>query len=141
MSRIRCYEAAALGLSLCLSAAAFAADLPPLRKGMWEFVRTVDGQGAGGKPVTLTRKACTDPSADMKRNNEMLAKSACKFSAPSSKGNVYTFSAECPMQGVAVQSQSVLTFQSDSSYSAQITSSGGGKSTKELLVAKRLGDC
>jgi hypothetical protein len=130
-----------VALSLSLSAIAFAAELPPFRKGMWEFNRTVDGQGPGGKPATMTNKKCTDPSADMKRMNDMLSKQGCKFSARSAKANVYSFSSECQMQGISMQSQSIVTVESDSAYTVQVTGSGGGRSTKELLVAKRVGDC
>lgn len=128
-------------LSLPLSAIALAGELPPFRKDVWEFHRTVDGQDSSAKPTTMTNKKCTDPTADMKRMNEMLSKQSCKFSAPSAKANVYSFSPECRMQGVAMQSQSILTVESDSAYTVQVTGSGGGRSTKELLVAKRVGDC
>ena len=131
----------AVTLSLCLSAIALAGELPPFRKGVWEFHRTVDSQDSGAKPGTMTNKKCTDPSADMKRMNEMLSKQGCKFSAPSAKANVYTFSSECQMQGVSMQTQSIITVESDSAYTVQVTGSGGGRSTKELLVARRVGDC
>ena len=131
----------ALAILSCLSLAALAADPPSFRKGMWEFTRTVEGQGAGGKPVKLTNKKCTDPSADMKRMRELLAKQGCKASAVSSKGNTRTFSSTCQVQGVAVLSQNVMTVQSDSAYTVQVSSSGGGRSTKEILTARRVGDC
>jgi Protein of unknown function (DUF3617) len=141
LHRILFLQPAAVALLLCLSARAFAAELPPLRKGMWEFNRTVEGQGPGGKAATMTNKKCTDPSADMKRMTDLLSKQGCKFSAPSAKANVYSFSSECQVQGVAMQSQSVITVESDSSYTVQVSANGGGRSTKELLVAKRVGDC
>jgi hypothetical protein len=124
-----------------VSFAAFASDPPAFRKGMWQFTRTVEGQGAGGKPVTMTSKKCADPSADMKRMKESLSKQGCKFTAPTVNGNTYTASSECIVQGVPVQSQSVVTVEGDSAYRLQITSSGGGRSTKELLIAKRVGEC
>lgn len=128
-------------LCLLVVAASALADLPPLRKGMWEFKRTVEGQGAGGKPVTLTNKKCTDPTADMKRINELLTKQGCKFSQVSSKGNTHSFTSSCQVKGVPMQSRSVVTVQSDSAYTVQVSSSGGGRSTKETLTAKRVGDC
>jgi hypothetical protein len=141
MPRIPLLRLTAVAVSLSVSAVAFGAELPPFRKGMWEFNRTVDGQGPGGKPATMTNKKCTDPSADMKRMNDTLSKQGCKFSAPSAKANVYSFSSECQMQGISMQSQSIVTVESDSAYTVQVTGSGGGRSTKELLVAKRVGDC
>jgi hypothetical protein len=132
---------AVVALSLCVSAVALAAELPAFRKGTWEFHRTVDGQDSSAKPTTMTNKKCADPSADMKRMNEMLSKQGCKFSATSAKANVYSFSADCKMQGVSGQSQSVITVESDSAYTVQVTGSAGGRSTKEFLVARRVGDC
>ena len=124
-----------------VSFTALAGDPPTLRKGMWEFNRTVEGQGAGGKPITLTNKKCADPSADMKRMKESLSKQGCKFTAPTINANTYTVSSECKIQGVPVQSQSVVTIESDSAYRVQVTSGGGDRSTKELLIAKRVGEC
>lgn len=137
--RFPCFGA--LAILGCVSLAALAADLPSFRKGMWEFKRTVEGQGAGGKPVTLSNKKCTDPSADMKHMNELLAKQGCKVSAVSSKGNTHSFTSSCQVQGVPMQSQSVMTVQSDSAYTVQVSSSGGGRRTKEMLTARRVGDC
>jgi hypothetical protein len=45
------------------------------------------------------------------------------------------------MQGLHVQSKSVITVESDSAYKVEVTSTGAGVPTKELLVAKRVGDC
>jgi len=108
---------------------------------MWEFKRTVEGQGAGGKPVSLNNKKCTDPSADMKHMSELLTKQGCKVSAVSSTDNTHSFTSSCQVQGVPMQSRSVMTVQSDSAYTVQVSSSGGGRSTKEMLTAKRVGDC
>ena len=119
---------------------ALAADLPAFRQGLWEFTRTVEMQGAQ-KPMTLTNKKCTDPSVDMKNMHAMLAKQGCKVSPATTRGNQYTFSSECNVKGTAMSSQSVITVESDSSYKVNVTSKDGGKSTKELLVAKRVGNC
>ena len=89
----------------------------------------------------MTNKRCTDPSGDMKNMQALLAKQGCKVSPASAKGNQYTFSSECTVQGTAVTSRSVMTVDNDSSYKVDVTSQGGGRSTKELLVAKRVGAC
>jgi hypothetical protein len=136
-----CLRAGAMIFSLGALAAVAATDFPPLKKGMWEFKRTVDSQGAGAKPANLANQKCTDPAADMRRMNESMTKQGCKISPVSNKGNAYSFTSECQMQGVSIQSQSVITVESDSAYTTQVNSSAGGRSTKELLVAKRVGDC
>jgi hypothetical protein len=135
------FRPAVVLLALSLAFAAFTAEPPPLRKGLWEFNRTVEGQGPGGKPVTMTNKKCADPAADRRRMNELLTKQGCKLTASAVRGNTSTSSSECQVQGVTVQSRSVITVESDSAYRAQVTTTGGGRSTKELLVAKRVGEC
>lgn len=121
--------------------AANAAEPGPaeFQRGMWEFTRVVD-TGAG-TPQTLTRKECTSPSADMRAQREAGAKAGCKTSPTVTNGSTYTFTSTCNFAGQEVESTSVMTVASTSAYSVAIQSKGGGKSTKESLVAKRIGDC
>lgn len=123
------------------SAATLADELPVLAPGMWEFKRTVESQGAGGKPMNVENRKCTDPTAEMRKSNDMLAKQGCTFTPVSKSGATYTFSSDCRIQGVRYQSRSVITVESASAYRVDVTSSGSGPSTKEVLVAKRTGDC
>lgn len=116
-------------------------DLPALRKGMWEFHRTLAGQGAGGKDAQLDSKKCVDPWVNMNAMKQALAKQGCKATPGSMKGNVRTSVTECPMQGAMVRSETVMTIANDSAYTVNITTTGGGKTSKETLVAKRVGDC
>jgi hypothetical protein len=53
---------------------------------MGEFNRTIETFSAQGKPRTIQTKKCTNPSDDMKRKNEMLTKSGCKFSPVTEPG-------------------------------------------------------
>lgn len=133
--------AAAVLLAAGQAGLLWAAELPTFRKGVWEFRRTIDSGAPGAKPNVLTRKECTDPSADMKRQREQLAKLGCTFSAVTASGDAYAFDSECPMQGVVMRSKSLLTPKGDSAYTIQVTSTGGGQSSKELLEARRVGDC
>lgn len=123
------------------SAATLADELPVLAPGMWEFKRTVEAQGTGGKPMNVANRECTDPTAGMRKSNDMLAKQGCTFTPVSKSGATYTFSSDCRIQGVRYQSRSVITVESASAYRVDVTSSGSGPSTKEVLVAKRTGDC
>ena len=125
-------------LPLMLATAAVADDLPAFRHGLWEFDRSVDG--GDGKPVALTTQKCTDPTADMKKKNEE-ALGTCKMSPVARSGNLYTFSAECTILGVSMQSKSVITAVSDSAYRVDVESLQDGITTRELLNAKRVGDC
>ncbi len=122
----------------CFALTALADELPVFRKGLWEFDRSVDG--GDGKPVALTTQKCTDPTADMKKKNEE-ALGTCKMSPVSRSGNLYTFSAECTILGVSMQSKSVITAESDSAYRVDVEARQDGITTREQLTAKRVGDC
>ena len=118
-----------------------AEDMPNFRKGMWEFKRTVDNADRPGKPQTTETKKCTNPSEDMKRQKEMLSKAGCKFAPVSKSGNSYSFTTDCNIQGVAGQSKSLITVENDSAYSVKVESRMGAQVTKEVLLARRTGDC
>ncbi len=138
MNRKQFTVASLLALALGASVCAVADDLPVFRQGLWEFDRSVDG--GDGKPVALTTQKCSDPTADMKKKNEE-ALGTCKMSPIARSGNIYTFSAECTILGVSMQSKSVITAESDSAYRVDIDALQDGITTKELLMAKRVGDC
>ncbi len=122
-----------------LATAAGAQELPSFRKGMWEFNRTIDG--GAGKTQTLTTKKCASPTDDMRKQNEMLVKAGCKFSPATKSGASYSFTSQCNIKGVSAQSKSVISVDGDSAYKVNVESQQGGQNTKELLVAKRIGDC
>jgi len=114
-------------------------DLPALRQGLWKFQRTV-----GGKKIETTK--CTSPTEDMKKMNATLEKSGCRFSPVKKSGNVYTYTADCSMKmptGATMDSRStsVMTVAGESSYTIEIDVVTDGQSSKELLVAQRVGDC
>ncbi len=116
-------------------------DWPALRTGMWEFNRSIETSRTPGKAQTIQTKKCANPSDDMKKQNEMLTRGGCKFSPVTRAGNTYTYSAVCKLQGTAGTSKSVLTVETDSAYMIRIESDFGGEPTRELLRAKRIGDC
>jgi hypothetical protein len=118
-----------------------AEDGPTFRQGMWEFNRTVENIGSPGKPQTITTKKCTNPTEDMKKQNEMVSKIGCKSSPLVKNGKTYSFTTECKIQGVTAQSTSVITVENDSAYNIKIKSQSGGQGTNETLQARRTGDC
>jgi uncharacterized protein DUF3617 len=125
--------------ALSFVAAAHAEEPPAFRHGLWQFDRTVGAQ-------KLQTKECTNPSEDMKQQNAMLTKGGCKFTPSTRSGKTYTFSAECTVKApagapVTARSTSVMTVDSDSAYKVEITTTGAGTSTNELLIARRVGDC
>jgi hypothetical protein len=127
---------------LVLAVVASPQEAPTFRKGLWEFSRKVEGLG---QPSTLSKKECVNPTEDMRKRREQGAKAGCQISDVARAGNTYRYTATCPVQGGKITSKSVLTAQGDSAYTVVVDSEGmmGGqtRTTKEELVAKRLGDC
>lgn len=131
---------ACLGL-LLLAQGVRADEWPAFRAGMWEFNRSIQTAGSAAAPQVVNSSRCVNPSEDMQRQNQMLAKAGCSFSPLSRSGNVYTFAADCKIQGVAGKSKSTITVESDSAYSIRVESTLGPQPTSELLKARRTGDC
>lgn len=118
---------------------AHADDLPVFRQGLWEFKRSVDG--GDGKPVTLTTQKCTSPTDDMNKKTESMAQAGCRPSPVTKSGSLYSFSFKCTIQGIPIESKSVIVFESDSAYRVDVESKQGSKTTREQLVARRTGNC
>ncbi len=127
--------------ALCAAGSAAADDWPVLRHGMWEFNRSMETVGKAGKPQTVQTSKCTSPTEEWKRQQETLSKAGCKFSPLVRAGNVVTYSAVCKMQGSTVTSKSVMTVDGDGAYTLRVESDDGGETTRELLQARRKGDC
>ena len=128
-----------------LTAHALELAMPRWRTTCRCFVRACGNSTAASMAATesrwrLTTQKCTDPTADMKKKNEE-ALGTCKMSPVARSGNLYTFSAECTILGVSMQSKSVITAESDSAYRVDVEALQDGITTRELLNAKRVGDC
>jgi hypothetical protein len=128
-------------LALACAAVAFADEWPTLRSGMWEYKRTMVRSDQPGKPIVVTRRKCGNPAADMKRQNAQLTAAGCRFSPVGKAGNVYTFTAQCSTAGIQVQSRSTLTVENPGAYRLFVESHEGGVTSKETLIARRVGDC
>lgn len=129
-------------IAACLASLAIVSDAQELlsfRKGMWEFNRTVDS--GSGKTHTIRSRKCTNPTDDMRKRNEMSIKAGCKVSPVTWNGTSYSFTAQCHNQGDSALSKSEISVDSDEAYKVTVESQRGGQTTKELLVAKRTGDC
>lgn len=112
---------------------------PAFRQGLWQFDRTVGGQ-------KLQTRECTSPTEELKRQNALLSKSGCKLSPTQRSGDAYAFTAECTINtpgsaSVSARSTSVMTVDGDSAYQVEITTTGAGTTTREVLFARRIGDC
>jgi hypothetical protein len=128
-------------LAMTFAAVAFADPWPTLRSGMWEYKRTMVRSDEPGKPVVITKRKCGNPAEDMKRQNAKLTAVGCQFSPVRQAGNTYTFTAQCSMAGIQVQSRSTLTVENPGAYRLFVESREGGGMSKETLIARRVGDC
>jgi len=95
----------------------------------------------GGAATTMNSKRCIDPVADMQRQNAKLAEAGCTISAPVKSGNAYSFTATCKMMGTRSNMKSTLVVESDSAYTLTVEGTAAGEPVKELMKARRTGDC
>jgi hypothetical protein len=128
-------------LAMMFVAVAFADPWPTLRSGMWEYKRTMVRSDQPGKPMVITKRKCGNPTEDMKRQNAQLTAAGCRFSPVRKAGNVYTYTAQCSMAGIQVQSRSTLTVENSGAYRLLVESREDGVTSKETLIARRVGDC
>lgn len=133
------FIAAFTGSLAFLSTVSLAKDLPDFRKGMWEFKIALDSEG--GQAQTMTVKKCTNPMEDLKKQNEMLAQSGCKISRIRKDGKTYTYSSQCGKKAGNSQFKTVITVESDASYTMEAETQKGGERSVQKLVARRLTDC
>ncbi len=124
---------------MLLAATAGAEELPTLKRGMWQFDRSVNGREMG----VITQ--CANPTADMKEQDAMLTAAGCNFAPVRQDGDKYSFDVACTIKSGTTQIDSktttVMTVSGDSAYTVRVTGTTNGKPTDESVVAKRLGDC
>mgnify|MGYP001180897825 CR=1 FL=1 len=141
-SRIgQAFERISVGILLAAAAAggAYADELPMFRKGIWEFSRTIES--GAGKSQTMTSRKCVSPTDDMRAQNARLAKSGCTFSPYARSANQYTMSAKCHVMGISSDTTTVVSVESDSAYRVTVAGVTDGAKTKEVMIARRVGDC
>jgi hypothetical protein len=126
-------------LMACAVPIAQAADWPTFKPGHWTFDRTMTGEGAAAEKVSTSD--CTDPTADQKKQQAMLAKAGCQFTPLTQNGKTYRYSATCKMAGMTTTSDSVLEVESAEAYTITVDSVADGTKTHEVLRARRTGDC
>jgi hypothetical protein len=134
-------------LSLCLligcAAAAVTpppAELPTFKPGLWSFSLTVDRDGEK-QPQVRTMTRCADPGDEIRRKWQSLAMQACKFSPVTHSGNTWNYNSACTTQGQTLQMKSVIVVNKDDSYRSETLSRSATRSSREIVVARRVGDC
>jgi hypothetical protein len=134
---IRVFSLAAL--MACSVPIALAADWPTFKPGQWTFDRIMTG--AGGAPQKVSTSKCTDPTADQKSQQAMLAKAGCQFTPLTQSGKTYRYSATCKMAGTTTTSDSALEVEGAEAYTITVDSVVDGRKSHEVLRAHRTGDC
>ena len=134
---IRALSLAALMVSAAPTA--LAADWPTFKPGQWTFDRTMTAMGAA--PQKVSTSECTDPTADQKAQQAMLAKAGCQFTPLTQSGKTYRYTATCKMAGMTTTSNSVLEAESAEAYTITVDSIVDGDKTHEVLRARRTGEC
>lgn len=130
---------AVAGVIAVFGAGAFAEALPEFTQGSWQFARSIDS--GSGKPQMITTTRCASPSDDLRARREQAGKIGCNMSPVTKSGMTYTYSVNCVVHGEPTQSRSVLSVESARAYRVDIESKSKGQTTKETLVARRVGDC
>lgn len=113
---------------------------PTLRHGEWEITRTMENPG-GGAPRVVTAKRCMTPAEDWDRQNAQLEKAGCAFSAVTRDASGYWFTATCKLMGTESTSKTTIVPEGDSAYTLTVTGTTGGRSTREVMKARRVGEC
>jgi len=114
---------------------------PTFRKGLWRFVRTLEIV----KPSNVRQKLleremtrCVDPTQAMKATFSSASVGSCQSSRPEKVNNKYIFSNRCDYMGPV---STVITVQSDEAYTEVNELTVGQLPRKDLVIAKRNGDC
>jgi hypothetical protein len=114
---------------------------PSFRKGLWHFVRKLELVEHRKTRHTLLEREmtrCVDPTVAMKATFSSPSVGNCISAKPEKSYNKYTFSNRCDYMGPV---STVITVNSDESYTELNELTVGGAPRTELIVAKRVGDC
>lgn len=113
---------------------------PTFRKGLWRFVRTLEivKQDVRQKLLEREMTRCVDPTHAMKATFSSAPVGNCQSSRPEKVNNKYIFANRCDYMGPV---STVITVQSDEAYTEVNELVVGRLPRKDLVIAKRIGDC
>ena len=133
-----------VGLSILpLGAQLQAYDGPIFAKGVWSFERSLEVSSRNAilpnakrvrvePPVTR----CVDPTEAMKEIFRSISVGSCRSTAPKRTNNTYHFAQRCDHLGPV---KTVISVESKTAY--RETNELAVGSRKEIVVARRIGDC
>lgn len=114
---------------------------PSFRKGKWHFVRTLELVVSAKIRHRLMKREmtrCVDPTQAMKATFSSPPVGNCVSAKPEKSDNKYTFANRCDYMGPV---STVITVNSDESYTELNELTVGKLPRAELVVATRVGDC
>lgn len=126
-------------LLVCSISTVQAADWPVFKPGLWTFERTMSGTSSTPDQASNTR--CSDPTAEQKARQAMLAGPGCKLTPLTQSGQTYRYSATCKSGAITTKSESVLEVMSAEAYTIRVDSRTDHRRTYDELNARRVGDC
>lgn len=115
-------------------------ELPVFKPGLWSFSLSVNHYGAK-EPQVRTMTRCADPIEEIRQKWQSLATQSCQFSPVSRDGSRYSYSAACDKQGHRISMRSVILAEGDDSYRVDTESHTPTQASREIVVARRVGDC
>jgi hypothetical protein len=125
--------------------ASFAYDGPTFRSGLWKFERTLETDGkptdrlpTSGLSIDREMTRCVNPTAALKAEFTPSHFGACKTKDVRKTDGGYVFQKTC---GGDAPVETQIDVKSDSAYTETNQGSIGNISTKETVVAQRVGDC
>jgi len=123
----------------------FAYDGPTFRSGLWKFERTLETDGkptdrlpTSGLSIDREMTRCVNPTAAVKAEFTPSHFGACKTKDVRKTDGGYVFQKTC---GSDLPVETQIDVKSDSAYTETNQGSIGKISTKETVVAQRIGDC
>jgi len=115
---------------------------PTFRKGLWSFQRTIERIHGPSERNSLLHKQqmmrCVDPNMAMKAIFASPSIGRCHSSKPVRIENRYVFAVRCDYMGPV---RTEITVDSDTSYTEVNVLSVGSQPRKDIVIARRLGDC
>jgi hypothetical protein len=123
----------------------FADDGPTFRSGLWKFERTLETNGkandrlqTSGLSIARQMTRCVNPTLELKEELTPIKVGACNTRGLRKTDDGYVFEKIC---GRAAPIKSEINVKGDSAYTEIHEGSIGKLSTKEAVVAHRVGDC
>jgi hypothetical protein len=116
-------------------------DGPTFKKGMWHFVRTIElvlHEKAKQRLLEREMTRCVDPTHAMIATFSSPSIGNCVSAKAQRSNNKYRFSNRCDYMGPV---STVITVNSDESYTESNELKVGAIPKVELVVARRIGDC